>query len=62
MSSTLIEILYSGLYVNLNDSSRCMHSFYNNNEGVGAFIEDREIEGACMHHPQFSYSLDTFYV
>jgi hypothetical protein len=39
---------------------------YSSNEGMGAFME-REIEGACMTkafmcHPQFSSSLDAFYI
>jgi hypothetical protein len=36
---------------------------YNSNVGTGAFMEKREIESAwmpriCMHHHQFSSSLD----
>jgi hypothetical protein len=31
---------------------------YSNNEGTGVFIEEREMEVACMCHHQFSSSLD----
>ena len=35
---------------------------YSSNGDVGVFMEKREIEGPCLHHPQFSFSLESFYI
>jgi hypothetical protein len=59
------RVLYSSTAVLYSPFSRILtavqHSICSSNEGAGAFMEEREIEGACMH-PQFSSSLDAFYI